>query len=213
MKKPADIVEELRVAIDMAEQQLTQIVYEQWLKQEQWSARETALPLIIGCDPQQWQHYLNQHELTATEELCWHILSNDLGVEAGDQVSVGAITEWARVQSVTLHPSFLRIYGFVRKVMISSGMPESATTNPEDMYQLTHEQQLENEQAQGREIVLGAALSLLAKVPEKCRDSNGFVDGAVITALIEQTAVKWFPAGSSALSASEMAGLIDKWLE
>ncbi|MEM7465317.1 MAG: hypothetical protein AAF387_00360 [Pseudomonadota bacterium] len=64
-----------------------------------------------------------------------------------------------------------------------------------------------------REIVLGAALSLLAKMPEKCRDVNGFVDGQAIVALIEQTAARWFADRQPAMTNKEMAEFIDKWLE
>ncbi len=215
MKKPSDIVDELRVGIDMSDQQTTQMIYEKWLKLEQWTAREIALPLIIGCDPEQWSNYVEQHQLTASEELLWHVVSNDLGKEPDDSLSIAAINEWARIQTVSLHPSFLRIYEFVRKVMMSSMPPNLAgdENNAETEASRSTEQRTDIARAMEHEIVLGAALSLLSKMPDKCRDTNGFADGAKIAELIQQTAVKWFPASSPLLNKNEMAELIDKWLE
>lgn len=215
MRKPSDIVEELRVGIDMVDQQATQLIYEKWLKFDAWTARGIAVPLIIGCDPEQWSSYIAQHELAANEELLWHILSNDLGKEADDEVSIAAVNEWARIQTVSLHPSFLRIYEFVRKVMMSS-MPLKAADSQTKAEMAANDRvvrQADIELAREHEIVLGAALSLLSKMPDKCRDANGFADGGKIAELIEQTAVKWFPTSPPILNKSKMAALIDKWLE
>ena len=60
---------------------------------------------------------------------------------------------------------------------------------------------------------VGAALSLLSKMPAECRDENGFADGAAIVALINKTAARWFPTSAPAMSEQEMIDLIDKWLE
>ena len=62
-------------------------------------------------------------------------------------------------------------------------------------------------------MVLGAALSVLSKMPHKCRDENGFVDGAAIVGLIKTTAARWFPASEPVMSEGEMVSLIDKWLQ
>ena len=64
-----------------------------------------------------------------------------------------------------------------------------------------------------REVVLGAALNLVAKMPDKCRDTHGFVDGRAIVSLIQQTAARWFADDAPGMSSEEMAELIDKYLE
>ncbi|MEM7466905.1 MAG: hypothetical protein AAF387_08480, partial [Pseudomonadota bacterium] len=80
MKTANEIVAELRADIDMTDQQAAQIMYEQWLKEQAWVAREEGLPLIVGVDPNGWQTYLSKSTLHPQEELLWHILANDLSV-------------------------------------------------------------------------------------------------------------------------------------
>lgn len=202
MKTAADIVNELRVAIDMSDPQAAQILYEKWLKQDAWPARLVALPLVVGCDPDNWHHYLETNTLGAQEEILWHICANDLTILENDKIVISRVAEWARAQSIDLHPSFLRIFEFLRKVLVA--VPASDDSESPEVQAMV---------AGERETVLGAALSLLAKMPNKCRDDHGFVDGAAIVKLIEQTAARWFPHGEPNMSASEMARLIDKWLE
>jgi hypothetical protein len=50
-------------------------------------------------------------------------------------------------------------------------------------------------------------------MPERCRDEHGFIDGAIISDLILQTAVRWFPISAPSMSRADMARLIDRWLE
>ena len=206
MKTAADIVEGLRIGTDMHDTQQAQIMYEAALKDECWAVRAQALPLIVGCSPETWRDYLNEYEIFPQEEMLWHVIANDLSIEANAPIEIARIVEWARVQSVSLHPSFLRIYEFVRKVLLaSSPAPESAATSTND--------QVANAIAQEREIVLGAALSLVAKMPDKCRDEHGFADGNIIVDLMLKSAARWFPQGEPSMSAEEMARLIDKSLE
>ena len=204
MKTASTIVDELRIGVSMTDEQDAQIMYEQWLKEDHWTARDSALPLLIGQDPTNWRAYVEAHQLQANEETLWHILANDLGIEQNDSISIGTLVEWARAQSVLMHPSFLRIYEFVRKVLLASTPAPAPDANVSEV---------EDSSPHEKEIVLGAALSLLSKMPADCRDENGFADGAAIVALINKTAARWFPSSAPAMSESEMISLIDKWLE
>ena len=205
MKTASSIVDELRIGVPMSDEQDAQIMYEQWLKHDQWAARENALPLVVGCEPGNWRAYVDAQNLQASEETLWHILANDLGIEPNDSISINTLVEWTRSQSITMHPSFLRIYEFVRKVLLASSPPQPKA---EDFGEPA-----DNHSAHEREIVVGAALSLLSKMPAECRDENGFADGAAIVALINKTAARWFPTSAPAMSEQEMSDLIDKWLE
>ena len=188
----------------MDDQQETQIMYEGALKDESWVLRAQAVPLIVGCAPSDWQQYLLEQDVVPQEEILWHALANDLGVAENAEIEIGRLVEWSRVQSIPLHPSFLRIYEFVRKVLLASAPTSNAGDN---------DQQLRDIVTQEREIVLGAALSLVAKMPDKCRDEHGFVDGQTIVGLMQQASARWFPQGEPSMDAEEMARLIDKWLE
>jgi hypothetical protein len=99
-------------------------------------------------------------------------------------ISVASVYAWAQDSGVILPSSFIRLYEFFRQVALqpeASGVAEeigdeSSSEPPEDI-----------------EIVLGAALSLVSKMPDRCRDRNGFIDGTIVATLILDTAARWFP--------------------
>ena len=91
MKTAADIVQELRIDLDVTDSQPAQIMYESWLKDDRWGARAAAIPLLVGCDPKVWQAYLGDHGLQAQEEMLWHSVANDLGLEANASAPVGEL--------------------------------------------------------------------------------------------------------------------------
>ncbi|MGH8472551.1 MAG: hypothetical protein ACREVJ_08900 [Gammaproteobacteria bacterium] len=61
--------------------------------------------------------------------------------------------------------------------------------------------------------VLGAALNVLAKCPDRCYDQHGLVSGEKVTQLIAAQSIRWFDAEEPPMRTGEMAELIDKWLE
>lgn len=196
-----ETVTSLRSGIDLdSHAPETQQRYEQALKREHWKLRDEAIPLVIGVDPSSWSAYLRENELGEFEAALYacclpmlsaHVVDGAVPVE----VLIGAF----RSEGVELPASLTRLYDFIRQMTLQT-VPATETVPPDAA---------DDERA----IVLGAALSIVTKMPERCRDKDGFFDGALITNLIFQTAVRWFPMSAPTMSREQVAALIDKHLE
>lgn len=196
------LIESLRIGVDVNSVNVEiQVLYEQWLKQENWAARSEALPLVVGVDPQLWRTYLETGDLEETEQALWADYQRDAGITGeSDPVPVDRVVAYFRDQQVEMPASFSRLYDFVRQVTLS------AEPKVEDIAQTC------NHGAE-TEAVLGAALALVASMPDRCRDENGFVAGEQIATLILQSAARWFPLEPPVMTETEMAALINKWLD
>lgn len=201
-----DLVAQLRVGASHESYDVSvQRLYESALKRDRWNVRFEAMPLLIGVDPESWPDYLKQNELTAFEAALWERLADGLDMESDvDLVAVEKIVNYFRANGITLPVCFTRLYDFIRQSAGTSqrtGDPGVEPNNDAAAAQME------------KELVLGAALAVVAKMPERCRDEHGFIDGKLVTQLILRTAVRWFPTRAPAMSADDMARLIDKWLE
>ena len=200
-------VEELRVGVKPDSLDLSmQRLYEHWLKLPEWEARNEALPLAIGLDPEQWQNYLNEYELVHCEQDLWRLFAESNSINSDDEsVSVPTICAWFQGNNVELPISFVRLFEFVRQATVRS----EPTLNGVDE---TTQERLEAGQDE-REIVLGAALSLVSKMPDRCKDEHGVIDGTLVSKLILETSARWFALTVPTMTSAEMAELIDRWLE
>ncbi|MEQ8494602.1 MAG: hypothetical protein RLW42_10355, partial [Gammaproteobacteria bacterium] len=63
-----------------------------------------------------------------------------------------------------------------------------------------------------REQLLGAALLLVTRFPQQCRDEHGFFDGGRIADLILEKAALWFPLEAPALARDDIAALVERYL-
>jgi hypothetical protein len=200
-------VEALRAGVrhdttDVAMQRL----YERWLKQAEWQARSEMLPLIVGVEPERWTEYLSEHHLVEEERTLWDLVVSGIGIASDDvALPVSTAYEWFRGNGVELPDSFIRLYDFICQTILPPAT--TAAVNHGDSKGQS------GEPAGEKEIVLGAALSLVSRQPHRCRDEHGFVDGAIVSKLILETAVRWFPSTAPSMTQVQMAELIDKWLE
>ena len=196
------LIESLRAGVDLGSHNVEiQMLYEHWLKSDSWAARNEALPLVVGVDPELWRSYLEAGELAAAEQSLWDVYQREAGIAAeSDRVAVDQLVAFFRAQQVEMPASFSRLYDFIRQTTLTA-VPDPAeraavSTRPEET-----------------EAVLGAALALVASMPDRCRDEHGFVAGERIAKLIMQSAVRWFPVQAPTMTETEMATLIDKWLD
>ena len=183
-----------------------QQLYERWLKCARWPARSVALPLLIGVDPDDWPAHLRRGSLASTEQRLWDAYCESNGRNRQDHdVEAGAVISWFRRSDCALPPSCARIYEFIERVNLGSqtGPTDAAEREADDRYARLAE----------REVVLGAALSLVSKMPDRCRDEHGFIDGKATAALIQQFATRWFPTQAPMMSEADMAALLERWLE
>ncbi len=195
------LIESLRTGVDLGSFNVEiQMLYERWLKNDSWVARNEALPLVVGVDPALWQRYLEAGELSAAEQSLWAAYQREAAIATeSDRVAVHEVVSFFRAQRVEMPASFSRLYDFVRQttLTVQTEPTAAAPTSP---------------RGEETEAVLGAALALVASMPDRCRDAHGFISGEPIAKLIMQSAVRWFPLQAPTMSEAEMATLIDKWL-
>jgi hypothetical protein len=193
-----------------------QTLYEHWLRRDAWLLFSEAVPLLLGQDPNEWQFQLKQARLAALEPQVRAALADAVNKtnrptvlnreSAVDdwEVQPTDIYQWATAQGLAVPEPFERLAQFIMQTVKRGpalgggpvgGDPVSAA------------------QANGRERVLGAALNLVGKCPENCRDEFGFLSGDKIVHLILEQSIRWFDQERPPLAAAEMVTLIDKWLE
>ena len=206
MSAVARAIEALRSARrEESSDPVSQLLYERWLKHPAWKARSEALPLLVGVDPAEWHAYLDAGDLAAQERDVWASFRTMNRIRSDDElISVSSVHAWSVANNVGLSVSFTRLYDFIRQATFQS---EASA------FVLEGGAARSFETAEEVEIVLGAALSLVSKMPERCRDENGFIDGTIVADLILGTAARWFPLSPPSMSPEQMARLIDRWLE
>ena len=192
-------LEHLREGLDIhATDADAQKLYEQWLSEDQWPLTTVALPLVVGCDPEAWSAHVESHAL---EDAVEAVLSS-LAAESGDAempISVTQLAGWARTHNLELPLAMSRLLEFIGSVLGQSQLPVTDQANAFAA-------------AEEREILLGAALALVTKFPQQCRDANGFFDGALIAQLILEKGALWFPGAPPSLSRDEIAQLLEHYL-
>ncbi len=200
-------VEELRVGVKPDSLDLSmQRLYEYWLKLPEWQARNEALPLAIGVDSAHWQDHLNEYGLVRCEQDLWRLFAESNSINSDvEAVPVPTVYSWFHGNNVELPVSFARLFEFVRQATFRS---ESIPNGADE----TTQERSEAEQDE-REIVLGAALSLVSKMPDRCKDEHGFIDGTLVSELILETSARWFASTAPTMTSAQMTELIDKWLE
>lgn len=193
-----DLVARLRAGLDPAARALEQC-YERWLREDDWDVADEALPLLVGVDPRAWPAHLETRGTASEAAALGLVLTADAKVRDG-RITPAEAARWARVAGVELPSALTALLEFIARVVPQSGA--AAEAEAED----------ERRHAGDREAVLGAALALVTKFPERCRDANGFYDGLAIADLILEKAVVWFPERPPALSREAMGVLIERYL-
>lgn len=196
------LIDTLRVGVDVRSFNVEiQMLYEKWLKEESWSARKEVLPLVVGVDPAHWSGYLEAGDLAGSEQALWSTYQREAGVEhEAKRMAIEHTVSFFRNQHVEMPASFVRLYDFIRQTTLSADAPAADVAATRD-------------RADETEAVLGAALALVASMPDRCRDEHGFVAGEQVAKLILQAAVRWFPLQPPTMTEAQMAALIDKWLD
>ncbi|MCC7411633.1 MAG: hypothetical protein IT495_08370 [Gammaproteobacteria bacterium] len=198
----------------LAEQEL----YERWLRRERWRMREEALPLLFGVDPDAWPRALEREQLAAAEATLWALLdgahrSGPLAPQATHAhwtITPVALWTWARSLHQRVPAAFEALVQFIANVVRRDepvGQPDVAVPLP-----LQAAGAPIARQHSAREQILGAALNLLAKYPEACRDEHGFADARRVVARMQSQAAAWFDDGRLPVTTDVAVDLIEPWL-
>ncbi|MGH8644400.1 MAG: hypothetical protein ACREX4_08075 [Gammaproteobacteria bacterium] len=196
-----------------------QRLYERWLRQDAWRVRSDALPLLFGVEPSQWPELIADLELGLQAQGTWDALKACIA-QAQFPPLIGTQREeeewavhpldfyhWARGQSLDISPAFEQLAQFVATVIKHPHSPSPAS---QVLFGAGRPPQTQTSE---REKILGAALNVLAKCPDACRDEYGLVSGEAIAKLIGEQCMRWFDTPQLPADSADVAALIDRWLE
>jgi hypothetical protein len=189
-----------------------QKLYEKWSCKEDWLLYEEGIPLLLGIEPGN-KKYLEDDLQNKIEELwahaqdCVHkkllsVLNNDMP-ELEWKVKPVDLYCWASVSRITIPAELSSLMAFVVQTIKTSDINSTSVQTNEiqdDMHQ------------KHKEIVLGAATSLLVNAPELCKNKKGRVVSRLITKQILENETQWFGDDKPLLAESAMIDLIDGYL-
>ena len=119
---------------------------------------------------------------------------------------------WASVSRIIIPDQLARLIEFVIHT-IKQPAAEIKSTEGKNNYNSGgnhgHSETFQNQ----REQVLGAALAILARYPEKCKNSKGRIRSELIVNLINEKGDVWFGDKKLLLSSAAMQDLLDKFLK
>ena len=175
---------------------------EAWAKKDRWLAASEGLPLVLGARPAEWAGLMAATECAAAAGEIWTALAAQLGVGVEEDPPIAPIKLRAAAESLglMLPPPLAAVLDFLARVL-----PTGRETNEEDAQTVVLA-------AQEREILLGAALLLITRMPERCVNELGYFDSARVATLIREKSLLWFPLAPPSLTQDEIARLIAKWL-
>lgn len=195
-----------------------QKIYEKWIKADEWSLREHALPLTVGVDPDD-SKMLNEESYRAQEVATWTALSDAFSNSAAAalinaaepaeswRVKPSDYYQWLNKQAITVPDALDSLMQFILSV-VSKPAQSHETMSIDDYANIVPQSR-----SSDREKVLGAALNIVAKEPDECRDPSGLMNGHALAEMINGQSVLWFDSPSPPMSVEAMGELLEKWLE
>lgn len=191
-----------------AEHLALQKLYEKWLYKEDWLLYKEAIPLLLGIDPdcaKKDEYAIEIEELWKHAKDCVEkkMLSVLNQTQPADDWAVLPVDlyRWATVSRICIPVEFSTLMAFI----IQTVKPEPGRT---ELVQNKNEQ----EQINQKEIVLGAALSLLVNAPGQCKNEAGKVDVACLARLIIANKAEWFNQDELLLSESDIIELLSAYI-
>ena len=196
-----------------------QLLYECWMPKAEWSLRAEGIPLLIGIAPDAWETLRASGACGTLENMLWESMRRAVVTEGKPRVmnpdhpeedwrcAPIDLYQWARAAGVPIPEPFEALMQFIQRVV-----QWPATSSPDALCREPNPSS-KNDAPSIREKVLGAALNVLAKCPDRCYDQHGLVSGEQITRLIAAQSTRWFDAEEPPMRTGEIAELIDKWLE
>ncbi len=206
--QPVTMRERERQVYDI-EQLTSQKLYEKWLSKDKWLLHKEAIPLLFGLNPDAKRS--DEYETDKVDELWIHAkdcvqkkLLHVVNPEQADndwEVLPVDFYRWATVSRITVPAEFSTLMAFVMQVVKSeNGSSYKRVEGAQDSNYQKH-----------KEIVLGAAISLLVNAPEQCKNNDEFVIDNIARLIIENKK-EWFGEDNLLLEKSEMITLINDYI-
>lgn len=195
LRECAALLTDIRAAASPEDALIRQKRYEKWLSRDAWRVATEAVPLVAGFDPEQWPPAgVDATVIQGFEAAMLDVLEKEDAEIA--VVTPAEAVAWARRAGVSLPDEFARLFEFIQGVLPRDEAPIEASLG----------------QSAERELLLGAALTLVTRFPEECRDAQGFFDGGRIADRILEKAALWFPLEPPRATRDEIAAMLERWL-
>ena len=192
---------------------ILQKLYEKWSCRDKWLLFDEGIPLLFGLEPGKKQS-IDEELSEKVRDLCTHArdcvkkkLLSVVSIEKPEErweVRPVDLYYWATVSRIAMPEEFSTLMAFI----VQAVKPTELNTNSfqDDVQQDTIYQK-------HREIVLGAATSLLVNAPELCKDNKGNIESDRITKKILENKNQRFGNVEPLLAESAMADLINGYLK
>ncbi len=193
-----------------------QKIYEKWIREDEWRLHDQAIPLALGLDPQAWQEFLASVDHKAECDRLLQAIQDVIAENQGPQltnpsdpvqdwrVPAGGFYGWVNANGITVPDAMDGIMQFVMTVVKKS---EPAP------HVMSSEANISAAQAMIREQVLGAAINIVSKEPDACRDPSGLTNAQALAAMIAAQSVRWFDQPTPPMNVEKMTELLEKWLD
>ena len=190
-----------------------QKLYEQWSCKETWLLYEEGIPLLFGLEPKN-KNMLDEELINKIESLWEHAqdcvhkkllsVTNQEKPKNEWQVRPLDLYSWGTVSRITMPEEFSLLMSFVAQTIkpVQSQVVHQTGENSQDLMYQKH-----------REIVLGAAASLLVNAPDICKNKKGKVVSNLIAKNILENEDQWFGDARPMLAETAMTDLIDEYLK
>ncbi len=196
-------------------------LYEKWVVKEDWHLQKEAVYLLFGIDPENTgglDDEATRQQIGKTLDHALHCIKQNLSLSAVNMAE--SELEWR------VRPTEFYCWASVSRISMPSAMSElmefvvSTVKGEKDRLLGNYQQNGSAGSATGdselllqKEMLLGAALAVLAEFPDQCRNRKGRISVPAIVQLIQQHRDTWFAHTELKLSEMVMQDLISKWIK
>jgi hypothetical protein len=190
-----------------------QKLYEQWSCKEAWLLHKEGIPLLFALEP--GNNNMLDEELEKKIDALWAHAQDCAQKKLLPVFNMEKPTEewlvrpidlysWGTVSRITMPDEFSMLMTFVAQT-IKPVQTQSAQTSGDNSQDILYQKH--------REIVLGAATSLLVNAPDICKNKKGKIVSNLIAKNIIENEDQWFGDARPMLAETAMTDLIDEYLK
>ncbi len=187
-----------------------QKLYEKWICKEKWLLQKEGIPLLFGINPDTKESsndvLVKIEELRGHAEECVHKkLLSVINIDSSDgkwEVLPIDLYRWAMVSRIPVPDEFSTLIAFVIQTVKPEQNSNFQTVVEQDAVLQKH-----------KEIVMGAATSLLVNANEQCKNDKGQVSAISISRLIIENKQEWFGQDEPLLIESDMTEMINYYIK
>jgi len=187
-----------------------QKLYERWICKDKWLLQQEGIPLLLGINPETNisgnEASVKIDELWAHAQECVHkkllsVVNLDISDDNWEVLPVD-LYRWAMVSRIPVPDEFSTLIAFVIQTVKPEQVRHAQTVVEKDAILQKH-----------KEIVMGAATSLLVNASGQCLDDKGKVSAIRISRLIFENKKEWFGQDDPLLTKSAMTELISDYIK